>query len=48
MSSSRLLRLFCIVLADGFLAGALVTVFLRWRRRAADSCPAIVLAEVSS
>jgi len=48
MGSSRLLRLFCIALAGGFLAGALVIVFLRWRRRAAASCPAIVLAEVFS
>jgi hypothetical protein len=31
MGSSRLLRLFCIALVGGLLAGALVTVLLRWR-----------------
>lgn len=48
MSGSRLLRLFCIALVGGFLAGVLITVLLRWRRRAAARRPAIVLAEVPS
>lgn len=35
MSGSRLLYLFCLALVGGFLAGALVTVLLRWWHRAA-------------
>ncbi len=35
MDSSRLLRLFCISLIGGLLAGALVTVLLRWWHSAA-------------
>ena len=45
MDSSRLLRLFCISLIGGLLAGALVTVLLRWRHRTAVPGPAIVLME---
>lgn len=46
MDSSRLLRLFCVALASGFLAGALVTVLLRWRLRAASpGCSAEALTE---
>ena len=47
MESSRPLRLFCIALAGGFLAGVLIVALSRWRRRPAVVRPAIVLAEVS-
>jgi len=48
MGSSRLWRLFCIALVGGFLAGALLTMLLRWRRRAAVPRPVIIIAEVIS
>ena len=57
MGGSRLLRLFGLSLVGGFLAGALITLLLRWRRKAAAAhCvaerpqrdPEIVLMEVSS
>lgn len=57
MDSSRLLRLFCIALVGGLLAGALVTVLLGWWHRAAASgrstecsrqSPTIVLLESPS
>ena len=35
MDSSRLLRLFCIALVGGLLAGALVIVLWGWQHRAA-------------
>ncbi len=45
MDSSRLLRLFCISLIGGLLAGALVTALLRWRHTPGRSAEASTEAQ---
>lgn len=45
MGSSRLLRLFCFALVGGLLAGALVTVLLRWRHTPSRSAEASTEAQ---